>query len=107
VALTTLGEACAGVGEAFLSADLTSADSVEKSGYTVTMADGAGAADSNLDCNGTQSRTTYYATAEPLTVGSTGQRGFATNQGMTVWQDRTGALPAEPFTIGADVSPIQ
>ncbi len=42
--------------------------------------------------------TGYYATAIPETVGSTGTRGFATNNAFTVFQDTGGAAPTEPFT---------
>jgi len=40
-------------------------------------------------------------------VGTTGTRGFAGNQSMTIWQNIFGAAPAEPLTAGAGVSPIQ
>jgi prepilin-type N-terminal cleavage/methylation domain-containing protein len=107
VLLTTLADPCQGVGEGFLSADLTAADSVVKSGYTVELADGDGAEDAVADCNGVMSRTTYYATAVPVTVGSTGSRAFASNQGGTIWQDVTGVAPAEPFGPTDEISPIQ
>jgi hypothetical protein len=50
--------------------------------------------------------TAYYATGRPLST-TTGGRGFATNQGNTVWQDTTGAAPTEPFTPAGTVSTIQ
>ena len=59
------------------------------------------------DCNGTGSSTVYYATAIPVTQDVTGVRGFATNQGGTVWQDMAGAAPAEPFAVAAGIAPIQ
>jgi prepilin-type N-terminal cleavage/methylation domain-containing protein len=109
VDLPTLGISCPPAGGApFLSPDLTTAVAVQKSGYDVTMVAGAGSVASNLDCNGTASMTTYYATATPATLGSTGTRAFATNQGGSVWQDRDGsAAPAEPFAVAGDVEPIQ
>ncbi len=106
--LTVLGTACPGGTQAFLSPDLTTADAdVLKSGYLVTLEEGDGAVAGPDDCNTTGTFTAYYAFALPATVGSTGERGFATNQGGTVWQDVTGVAPAEPFAAGGDVSPIQ
>ena len=57
-------------------------------------------------CFGNATQTTYYATATPLAVGSTGTRGFASNIGSAIWQDISGAVPAEPFTLGGTVSPL-
>jgi type IV pilus assembly protein PilA len=106
VDLPTLGVPCPGGTEPFLSPDLTGALSVLKSGYTVTLASNGGNAGPN-DCNGTATELSYYASAVPATLGTTGQRGFATNQAGTVWQDTTGAAPTEPFAVGGTVSPIQ
>ncbi len=107
--LQVLGIPCPGGLEPFLSADLTEAAAVLKSGYDVTMVQGAGAVAAPDDCNGTPSFTAYYATAEPATVGTTGTRAFATNQGGTVWQDADGTngAPPEPFVSGGTISPIQ
>ncbi len=106
--LQTLGIPCPGGTAPFLSPDLTTAAAVDKSGYTVTMVAGAGSAAGPLDCNGTASITAYYATAVPVTLGSTGTRAFATNQGGSVWQDADGSgAPGEPFVVAGDVSPIQ
>jgi prepilin-type N-terminal cleavage/methylation domain-containing protein len=94
--------------EGFISKDLALDPSV-KSGYTVTLAAGAGdvGVTTVTSCNGGALHTAYYGTSVPLTVGSTGQRAFATNMGGTIWQDTTGVAPAEPFTVGANVSVIQ
>jgi len=93
----------------FLSPDLTSAASVVKSGYTVTMTIGTGAAlpaaSVPAGCTGTGS--SFYASAVPVTVGSTGVRAFATNPAGAIWQDTSGVVPTEPFTAGGNVSPIQ
>lgn len=108
VDLPTLGLACGAGTQPFLSQDLTGVAPVIKSGYTVTMAAGAGSGAGPNDCNGTASITAYYATALPVTPDSTGVRAFATNQGGTVWQDADGsAAPAEPFAVAGDVGPIQ
>jgi prepilin-type N-terminal cleavage/methylation domain-containing protein len=91
----------------FLSPDMTSGVTVTKSGYTVTMTVGTGAANATQVAGCTGSGSGYYASAEPVTVGSTGTRAFATNALGTIWQDVTGAVPAEPFTAGGNISPIQ
>jgi type IV pilus assembly protein PilA len=92
----------------FLSPDLTGAASVVKSGYTVALVPGMGnmaVAPLPAGCTGTG--TNYYAWTVPLTVGSTGTRGFATDEPGTIWQDMSGAAPAQPFTANANVSVIQ
>jgi hypothetical protein len=92
----------------FLSPDLTGAASVAKSGYIVTLGPGMGntpLAAPPAGCTGTG--TNYYASATPLSVGSTGARGFATDEPGTIWQDLTGAAPGQPFTAGGNVSIIQ
>jgi len=104
VSLPTLGAACPGGTEAFLSADLTSAPSVLKSGFTVTLATAGGAA-GPADCNGTPTELSYYATATPADFGTTGNRSFATNQAGTIWQNTTATPPALPFS--APDTPIQ
>ena len=93
--------------EGFISADL-STDPSPKSGYNVALAAGANNVAATLaSCNGTTGGSTYYSSATPLTVGSTGQRAFATNQGGTIWQDTTGVPPAEPFAVAGTVNIIQ
>ena len=90
----------------FLSPDLSSADTVAKSGYTVTMAKasvGAVVPAPPAGCTGPV--TDYFAHAEPLTVGSTGTRSFATNSQGTIYYDPTGAAIADP--IPAATKPIQ
>jgi type IV pilus assembly protein PilA len=107
--LTVLAIPCGGLagGAPFLSQDLTTGAVVLKSGYNVTLQAGAGAVAGPNDCNGTATQTAYYGSATPATVGTTGQRAFATNNAMTVWQDTSGVPPAEPFAIAGTVSPIQ
>ncbi len=109
VLLTTLANPCGMVvgGAPFLSQDLTTAATVLKSGYNITLGQGAGAVPGPTDCNTVGTFTAYLATATPATVGTTGQRAFATNNSMTVWQDTSGVPPAEPFAIAGTVSPIQ
>src|SRR5512134_3779922 len=52
--------------DTYLSPDLTSAATVTKSGFSVTLADGAGAEDSGTCA--TQGRSNYYATAVPIST---------------------------------------
>ena len=107
--LVLLGNPCGGgAGAPFLSQDLTTADLVLKSGYNITLGAGANGGAGPDDCNGQATFLDYLATATPANLGTTGQRAFATNQAMTVWQDTTGVPPAEPFTIVAgQTTPIQ
>jgi type IV pilus assembly protein PilA len=104
IAFTTLGVPPPGGTQAFLSPDLAVA-APQKSGYTYTLAAGAGAAAGPNDCNGTATQTAYYATARPTTFGTTGNRSFAVNTAGTIWQNTTNASPAEPFA--APATPIQ
>ena len=57
-------------------------------------------------CTGTG--TNYYATAAPLST-STGSRAFATDEQGTIWQNNAAppVLPTQPFTVGANTTPIQ
>jgi type IV pilus assembly protein PilA len=92
----------------FLSPDLTGSATVVKSGYTVTLVPGMGntpLAAPPAGCTGTG--TNYYTSATPLSVGSTGTRAFATDEPGTIWQDLSGAAPAQPFTAGGTISIIQ
>jgi type IV pilus assembly protein PilA len=79
-------------GEPFISPDLAS-NGVLKSGYNVALAAGANSSavlTSANTCNGTNSFSTYHATAVPATVGQTGTRAFATNNSGTIYQNFTG-----------------
>ncbi len=104
--LAVLVVGCQGGTEGFISPDLD-LDGVIKSGYVVDVDQGLNQANSNLDCNAVQSFTSYYASATPQTVNTTGVRAFATNPAGTVWQDVTGVAPPEPFVTGGNISPIQ
>ncbi len=105
--LATLSKACPGSTQGFISPDL-SVDPSVKSGYTVTLAAGAGAANVALDCNATMSQTAYYGTALPVTVGTTGNRGFATTAAGTIFFNATGIAPTEAqMAPGGGGTPIQ
>jgi type IV pilus assembly protein PilA len=108
VLLATLATACPNSSQGFISPDL-SVDPSVKSGYTVTLAAGAAAVDVALDCNGTvQSQTEYYSTSVPLTLGSTGNRSFATNAAGTIFftNSATPTTEAEMAPAGGG-TPIQ
>jgi type IV pilus assembly protein PilA len=104
VAFPTLATPPPGMTEAYLAPDLAAA-SPEKAGYRFALTPGAGAAAGANDCNGTGTQTAYYATAVPLTFGSTGAKAYATNQSNTIWQALAAAAPTEPF--GPPATPIR
>jgi type IV pilus assembly protein PilA len=104
--LQQLGTLCAGApaGSApFISPDLSTAAPVVKSGYTFAVVPSPGGVAGPAGCNG-GTNTTFYASAVPQTVGSTGNRAFASNVGSAIWQDTSGAAPPEPFTLGGTIS---
>ncbi len=109
--LAALAKAPTG-GIAFISPDLAAANVAPgKSGYLVNVANGAGSVNvlaATNTCNraATASRTHFHATAVPLTVGSTGQRSFATNQDGAVYQNRRGTAigNANPIVTNNNVS---
>jgi type IV pilus assembly protein PilA len=92
-----LGTAPAGSTDGFISADLGGSATPQKSGYGYVLGPGAGSSAGPNDCNGTATITAYYATATPLTFGTTGTRSFAVNQGNVVWQLSAATAPTEPF----------
>jgi type IV pilus assembly protein PilA len=105
ISLTTLGVAPPGTDAPFLSPDLTTSPTPQQDGYTFTIAAGNNAVIGAPDCNGTPTGSTFYATATPLTLGTTGTRAFATNPGHTIWQLVGQNAPTEPFVNPA--TPIQ
>jgi type IV pilus assembly protein PilA len=93
----------AGSTAAFISPDL-SANGVQKSGYTVDVDEDAagGVAVTGTACNGATSLTSaYWAEALPITVGSTGQRAFATDTRGTIFQDVDGNSIGNPIPLTA------
>jgi type IV pilus assembly protein PilA len=93
--LAVLATPCNGVGEGFVSPDLGLAVGGVKSGYIVVVAAGVGAVAGPADCNTTPSQTTYYASAVPQTLGSTGSRSFGTSQASTIYALAGAAAPVE------------
>lgn len=94
-----------GAGEGYISPDLGQSATPMKSGYNFTLTAGAGSAAGPMDCNGTATVTSFYASAFPAAYGTTGTRSFATNASSSVWYLAGPASPTEPFT--APAAPIQ
>ena len=87
-------------GMGFISPDLGAAVSVEKSGYVIVMAEGSEANNAPQDgCNpsGVAANlfSSYYASAQPLTAGSTGNRWFWTNSLGTIYASLSDDFDAE------------
>jgi len=104
--LAILGTACPMSTQAFISPDMVpnapgvvnfGNTGVVKSGYNVDMTPaGAGGP---MDCNMQPTQVDYLATAAPVTVGSTGVRGFNTTSAGTIYFDPAGGT--------AGTTPIQ
>jgi type IV pilus assembly protein PilA len=97
---------------AFISPDMAS-DITTKSGYTVTVAiDGTAGTNAAVTatantCNtsSTAAASSYFASATPVTLGSTGQRAFATDTRGTIFFNNTGVVFANPIPAGS--APLQ
>ena len=91
----------------YLSPDLTSAASVTKSGFTVTLVKAAAGSlvpTPPTGCTGPV--TNYYATAIALSS-STGSRDFATSEAGTIYYDTQAAgAPADPLGAAGQM-PLQ
>jgi len=94
--LAVLALPCGAVtGQGFISPDLN-VNGVIKSGYTVTLGVATGAVVlTALDCNGTASQTNYFATALPVTLGTTGGRSFGSTAAGTIFFTNTAVAPPE------------
>src|SRR5262249_677670 len=81
-------------GVPFISPDLVAG---QKSGYNIAIGAGIGgntvlAAAQTCNGSGANSNTAFYVHAEPITVGSTGQRSFASSNTSSIFQDPSGAV---------------
>jgi len=74
-------------GQAFISPDLSTSP-VTKSGYVITYAGGTDVPGAAASCTtaGGIPQDTYLLQADPVSVGSSGTRYFATNQTQTIFQ---------------------
>jgi len=107
--MSNLGTAPA-AGTAFISPDLGAADTVQKSGYTVTMGSSSGVAGAApASCNGLAAGAVvqgYNATATPTAGGGT--RAFGTNTTGTIFQaTQMAALAMTDTASPAGATPIQ
>ena len=108
VDLTKLGSGGAGGAQPFLSPDMTASNSIVKSGYGVSLAKATGgAAVAAGACVADLPETNYFVSAVPSSLGSTGTRSFASNNGGTIYQDTAGVVLANPPVVGGSVSAIQ
>jgi prepilin-type N-terminal cleavage/methylation domain-containing protein len=73
-------------GQPFLSPDLTSGETIEKSGYTIRMA-GKPLTDAPLACNTAPVAAGYAATADPQAPGRTGFRFYGVNTDRVLYVD--------------------
>ena len=89
ISLVVLADACPGSSQGFISPDLASDPSV-KSGYTITLENGAAGLTGANDVCGNPTGAGYYAHAEPEGLGTTGNRTFGTDTRMTLWQNIDG-----------------
>ena len=109
VSLVDLVKPPAGSSQGFISPDLAT-NGVTKSGYVVTLgADGNGAVavgTAAATCNGSTGipQSSYAATADPLTPGSTGTRYFATDTRGTIFYSNTASVT---LTIATTATPLQ
>jgi prepilin-type N-terminal cleavage/methylation domain-containing protein len=103
---TSLTQGCPGSSQGFLSPDLAG-DPAKKSGYNVSLAAGTLGAGPQ-DCNGVATSVGYYLTATPISVGLTGNRGFASTSPGVIYFTFDGSAPSEAqMRPGGGGNPIQ
>jgi prepilin-type N-terminal cleavage/methylation domain-containing protein len=107
VTLADLSKPAAGSNQGFISPDL-STDPSNKTGYQVSLAPDASPnvatitqAANTCNASGANAQSSYWAGAVPLTVGSTGQRSFATDSRGTIFFLNTGVALANPIPAGS------
>jgi type II secretory pathway pseudopilin PulG len=82
---------------AYISEDLGRSAAPKKSGYDYTLGAGLGATSGPNDCHAGPTVSTYYASARPQSLNTTGTRSFAVNPSAAIWQLLGSTPPAEPF----------
>ena len=105
-ALADLAKAPSGSTQGFISPDLSS-NGVVKSGYVVNLTGDTGAstvtvAASTCNAAANDAVSAYFSEAHPVTVGSTGQRSFATDTRGTIYFNNAGSTIAAGMS-GASV----
>jgi type IV pilus assembly protein PilA len=110
--LADLVKAPTGSTAGFVSPDLASSG-VIKSGYTVDLTIGSvstvvAAAAATCNGSGADAVASYFGLAEPVSIGSTGQRSFATDQRSTIFQKNDGTtIAVADIGIGTTLTPVQ
>jgi hypothetical protein len=97
-------------GTGFISPDLATSNTV-KSGYTINLAEGMGGANvtaQTATCNNIAAAVSiYFASADPVTINSSGTRYFATDTRGTIFQDTAATLVGtEPLATSGTVKPV-
>jgi prepilin-type N-terminal cleavage/methylation domain-containing protein len=109
--LTQLAAPPTAGGVPFISPDLGVADTVLKSGYSVTMAAGTDGVAWGLDaCNGVtgaELSSTFYATAEPVAVGSSGTIYYWLGVAGTIFSDTVAIAETDGLSAAPGGAPIQ
>jgi prepilin-type N-terminal cleavage/methylation domain-containing protein len=85
--LVALGQPVPATGSAFLSPDLTSAETIEKSGYQFQLTAKPVEDLQQTGCNGVPLADGYAATADPVTPGTSGDRFFGINADRALFED--------------------
>jgi hypothetical protein len=85
-ALPGLGQPVPSTGESFLSPDLTSAETIEKSGYSIRVS-GKPLYDAPPACNNATVSEGYAATADPLKPGVSGAFYYGVNADRILYVD--------------------
>jgi prepilin-type N-terminal cleavage/methylation domain-containing protein len=104
--LATLSTACPSAAQGFISPDL-SADPSIKAGYTFSLAPAAASTPGPVDCNATATETAYYSTAEPISPGFSGVRGFATSAGGAIYFANFVAPTEAQMAPGGGAAPLR
>jgi prepilin-type N-terminal cleavage/methylation domain-containing protein len=89
----------------FLSPDLSAATPAIKSGFTVVVTGTNPLATQATGC--TAAGANYFATAEPLSFGSTGTRSFATSEQGTIFYAAAAVAPTAAAVAAGTATPIQ
>ena len=82
---------------AYISEDLGRSATPQKSGYNYSLGAGLGGTPGPNDCHAGPTVSTYYATAVPMTLNTTGTRSLAINPSASIWWLLGSTPPTEPF----------
>jgi type IV pilus assembly protein PilA len=107
--LPRLGALCPGTNVPFLSSELTAAVVVQKSGYEVEMQPASAGGIGADDCNGIPTAGGFYVKAIAVMPGLTGNRGFASSHGGSIWENAANGsvAPAEADLFATPTATIR